>query len=236
VPFTPLHWGPALLIGFMVFPLLNIPILVVSSVIVDIEPLVMNLQHGFFHSYLGATIAGLMVAVATMPFKNSIEWASTHIVGLPQRVSFRNVALTSLFAVWLHVFLDSFLYPEMKPFLPFDGNPFLGLVSSPVIYEISFVSFLPALALYLLRIYMSLRKARSNWCEQQDGIFRLSSGVSKNVKYHSLYPLLSRMPRNLADERRWLSLPLVSLPPEESLESGSTSGGGAPSSRTGCSG
>jgi len=157
-----LHWGPALLIGFIIFPLLNIPILVVSSVIVDIEPLLLNLQHGFFHSYLGATIAGLLVAVAAIPFKKNIEWVSTHIVGLPQTVSFRSVALTSLLAVWLHVFLDSFLYPEMKPFLPFDGNPFLGLVSPVVIYEISFIAFLPAIALYILRLYLNARKRKNS--------------------------------------------------------------------------
>jgi membrane-bound metal-dependent hydrolase YbcI (DUF457 family) len=144
----------------MIFPLLNIPILVVSSVIVDIEPLLLNLEHGFFHSYLGATIAGLLVTAAAMPLKKNIEWVSLHIVRLPQTASFRSVTLASLFAVWLHVFLDSFLYPEMKPFLPLDGNPFLGLASSTVIYEISFISFLPALAVYLLRIY--LRKARNS--------------------------------------------------------------------------
>nr|MDO8134244.1 hypothetical protein [Candidatus Njordarchaeum guaymaensis] len=162
MPFTPFHWGPALLIGFMIFPLLNIPILVVSSVIIDIEPLLLNLEHGFFHSYLAATIAGLLVAVAAMPLKKNIEWVSTHIVGLPQTVSFRSVTLTSLFAVWLHVFLDSFLYPEMKPFLPLDGNPFLGIVSQVVIYEIAFIAFIPAIALWVLRLYLNARKGKNN--------------------------------------------------------------------------
>ena len=159
MPFTPFHWGPALLVGFLIFPFLNIPILVVSSVIVDIEPLLLNLEHGFFHSYLGATIAGLLVAAAAMSLKKKIEWVSTNIVRLPQRASFRGVALASLFGVWLHVFLDSFLYPEMNPFLPLDGNPFLGLISSSVIYWFSFVSFLPAIAFYLLRVYVNLREA-----------------------------------------------------------------------------
>jgi membrane-bound metal-dependent hydrolase YbcI (DUF457 family) len=160
VPFTPFHWGPALLIGFMIFPLLNIPILIVSSVIIDIEPLLLNLQHGFFHSYLGATIVGLLVAAVAIPLRKPVEWVSTHLVMLPQTVSFRNALLTSLFGVWLHVFLDSFLYPEMKPFLPFDGNPFLDLVSMDVIYEIALLSFVPAFALYLLRIYLNIRKRR----------------------------------------------------------------------------
>jgi membrane-bound metal-dependent hydrolase YbcI (DUF457 family) len=146
----------------MIFPLLNIPILIVSSVIIDAEPLLQSLQHGFFHSYLGATMAGLSVAVASIPLRKSIEWISTHLVLLPQKVTFRNAIFTSLFGVWLHVFLDSFLYPEMKPFLPLEGNPFLGLVSSPTIYEIAFLSFIPAFALYLLRLYLRARKTRKD--------------------------------------------------------------------------
>jgi membrane-bound metal-dependent hydrolase YbcI (DUF457 family) len=142
----------------MIFPLLNIPILIVSSVIIDIEPLLLNLQHGFFHSYFGATIAGLLVAVAAVPLKKSLEWISTHLVLLPQTVTLKNAIFTSLFGVWLHVFLDSFLYPEMKPFWPFDVNPFLNLVSLTTIYEISFLSFLPAFAIYLLRIYLNFRR------------------------------------------------------------------------------
>jgi membrane-bound metal-dependent hydrolase YbcI (DUF457 family) len=142
----------------MIFPLLNIPILIVSSVIIDIEPLLLNLQHGFFHSYLGATIVGLLVAVAAVPLKKPLEWISTHLVLLPQIVTLKNAIFTSLFGVWLHVFLDSFLYPEMKPFLPFDANPFLGLVSSAVIYEIAILSFVPAFAFYLLRIYLNVHK------------------------------------------------------------------------------
>jgi membrane-bound metal-dependent hydrolase YbcI (DUF457 family) len=161
MPITPLHWGPALLIGFIIFPLLNIPILIMSSVIIDIEPFLMNLEHGFFHSYLGATIAGLLVSAVAIPFKKNIEWVSTHIIGLPQTATFRSVTLTSLLAVWLHVFLDSFLYPEMKPFLPFDGNPFLDLVPPTLIYEIAFLTFLPAVALYVLRLYLNARKRKS---------------------------------------------------------------------------
>jgi membrane-bound metal-dependent hydrolase YbcI (DUF457 family) len=146
----------------MIFPLLNIPILIVSSVIVDIEPLLMNLQHGFFHSYLGATVAGLLIAAVAMPFKKNIEWVSTNLISLPQKVSSRSIIFTSLFGVWLHVFLDSFLYPEMKPFLPFDGNPFLNLIPTLTVYEIAFYAFIPALVIYVLRVYLTTRRGRTN--------------------------------------------------------------------------
>jgi membrane-bound metal-dependent hydrolase YbcI (DUF457 family) len=161
LPFTPFHWGPSLLIGLVFFPLLNIPILIVSSVIVDIEPLLMNLQHLFFHSYLGATIAGVLVAALAVPLKRNIEWISTHLLFLPQKATFKNLLATSLFGVWLHVFFDSFLYPEMQPFFPLAYNPFLFLISSATIYEIVTWAFVPALGLYLIRIYLVARKKKA---------------------------------------------------------------------------
>jgi membrane-bound metal-dependent hydrolase YbcI (DUF457 family) len=162
LPFTPFHWGPSLLIGLVFFPLLNIPILIVASVIVDIEPLLMNLQHLFFHSYVGAMIAAILVAALALPLKRQIEWISTHLVFLPQKATLRNILAASLLGVWLHVFLDSFLYPEMQPFFPLHGNPFLYLVSSATIYGIAFWSFIPALGFYFLRVYLVTRGKKAD--------------------------------------------------------------------------
>ncbi len=146
----------------MFFPLLNIPILIVSSVIVDIEPFLMNLQHLFFHSYVGATIVAILVAALAVPLKRKIEWISAHLVFLPQKATFRNILVASLLGVWLHVFLDSFLYPEMQPFFPLDGNPFLYLVSSATVYGIAFWSFVPALGFYFLRVYLVTRRKKAD--------------------------------------------------------------------------
>jgi hypothetical protein len=130
-------------------------------VIVDIEPFLMNFQHLFFHSYLGATIAGVLVAALAVPLKRNIEWISTHLLLLPQKAAFKNLLPASLFGVWLHVFFDSFLYPEMQPFFPLASNPFLFLMSSTTIYGIAFWAFIPALGLYFIRIHQLDRKNKT---------------------------------------------------------------------------
>jgi len=161
MPFTPFHWGPVLLIGLLLFSVFDMPSLLVSSVIPDVEPFyALTFQpslpfHGFFHSYLGASILGVLVAVVLYPLRG----VSNRIMAafrLPHKSSsFRRLLLTSLFGVYSHVFLDSFLYEEMRPFFPLESNPFFGVFSSPDTYGFCSVSFLLGFVLYISRIMIS---------------------------------------------------------------------------------
>ena len=141
------------------------PSLLVSSVIPDVEPFyALTFQpsmplHGFFHSYLGASILGVLVAVVLYPLR-SVSNRMMAAFRLPQKpASFKKVLLTSLFGVYSHVFLDSFLYVEMSPFYPLEANPFFGVVSSPGMYESCSVSFLLGFILY---IFIVLRLPKRN--------------------------------------------------------------------------
>ena len=79
MPFTPFHWGPALLLGLVFLGYLDLPTLLLSSVIVDFEPLLvltLNLQyplHGYFHSLLGGTIVALPLALAMSKMKTVLH-------------------------------------------------------------------------------------------------------------------------------------------------------------------
>jgi len=164
MPFTPFHWGPALLIGMLLFPIFDLPALFVSSVILDLEGLsviTFHLSlplHGFFHSYLGASILGFLAATIVYYL---YRWLSkiTRLFKLEQKSSFKRILYTSLFGVYFHVFLDSFLYWEMNPFYPMYGNPFLGLISAYEIYWFSMISFPLGLALYAYRLFVAFRKS-----------------------------------------------------------------------------
>lgn len=121
MPFTPFHLGPALLFGLLFR--LNVPAVLVGSVILDIEALYLLLTgadylHGFFHSYLGASIVSLALGLL-----------------------FKKTFLGFLAGTYSHVFLDSFLYPDMQPFWPAKVNPFLGLIGSGSIYGFSLLAF-----------------------------------------------------------------------------------------------
>ena len=69
MPFTPFHWGPALLTGLL-FPLLDFSSLIVSSVAPDVEGFYVTFfrsslpHHGLIHTYVAASIIGILVAAA----------------------------------------------------------------------------------------------------------------------------------------------------------------------------
>lgn len=160
MPFTPFHLGPALFVGLVCISLFDLPTLIVSSVIVDLEPFVVELfqlnypLHGFIHSYLGGTIAALLVVVIMYALRGYAE-RIMRTFRLYQKTSFRKILATSFFGVYFHIFLDSFLYREMEPFYPLRANPFPETASLYTLYMIIYgfcvISFLLGGILYTYR-------------------------------------------------------------------------------------
>jgi membrane-bound metal-dependent hydrolase YbcI (DUF457 family) len=164
MPFTPFHLGPGLLIGLIFFPYLFLPSILLGSVIVDLEPLAFLLLdlpvlHLFFHTFLGATIVALIMSVVVFFLRGVFEKLMVFFL-LPQIGSPLNVAMAALIGAYSHIILDAFLYPEMQPFWPLLGNPFLGLVSSPTIYLFCVFCFIIAIPIYLLQIWRIKRRAK----------------------------------------------------------------------------
>ena len=156
MPFTPYHLGPALLFGCLLFPIVDIAALLLSSVLVDIEPLYVIMfapglpLHGILHTYVGATGIAILNAVIVWVLRAWIGQILA-IFKIDQNSSFIRIFGTSLLGTYSHVFLDSFLYPEMNPLFPLMGNPLLGLVSSAAVYQFSTICLFLGLVLYLAR-------------------------------------------------------------------------------------
>lgn len=162
MPFTPFHLGPALLIGLILIPLLDLPTFVVANLIVDLEPLLVLLLglprplHGPFHSLtVGAPLA-LGVALIMGRVGGFVE-PLTAFLGLGQKPRLGGILSASLFGVWLHVLLDALLYPELRPLYPLAGNRLLGLASSGAVYGFCSAAFPLALLVYLLRLFLLRR-------------------------------------------------------------------------------
>jgi membrane-bound metal-dependent hydrolase YbcI (DUF457 family) len=160
-PFTPFHLGPALLFGLALSAIFDLSTLLVASVIPDFEPFcVMYFHaygyplHGFFHSYLGASILAVLVSIILYPLRGVLNKVLT-VFGIPQKSSFRKITFTSFVGVYLHVLLDSFLYVEMNPFYPLVGNPFINLLfpydSYRIIYGFCSLTAVLGIALYLYK-------------------------------------------------------------------------------------
>lgn len=164
MPLTPFHWS-VLVFGVVFFNSLYLPALAISSVIIDIEPLFNILYyvlisqtgsivfHSFFHTYLGATIVGAFVGFCLIRTRKKYNWSKL-LFGIDQEfINDTKIYATSLLAAWSHVFLDSFMYADLKPFWPItDYNPFLGTIPGLGIYVITSLALFLAITIYFFHL------------------------------------------------------------------------------------
>jgi len=157
MPLTPYHFGPGLLLGVVLFPFLDFSTVMIASVILDIEPLAVlmfNLPyaiHGFFHTYLGATIVACLLSIVIYPLRGYLN-KLVSIFGLHQESSFRHIFPASIVGTFSHILLDSLLYPEMNPFYPLIGNPFVGIFQFTFVYNTCVFLGLQGFGVYVVRV------------------------------------------------------------------------------------
>jgi len=157
MPITPFHLGPGMLLGMIFFRFVNLPTFLAASIIADIEPflvIVLGLDyplHGFFHSFPGGSILALIVSLFLSRFKRSAD-KMMDFFKMKQEMSSRNVFIAAFSGVYLHIFLDSFLYTDIRPFFPIDANPFYGLVSYGDVILFCALSFVLGILSYGYRL------------------------------------------------------------------------------------
>ena len=165
MPFTPFHFGPSGLIGLLLLKWVDFPTVLLASVVIDIEPLLVlmfNLSyplHGFFHSFLGASIVALLL-ILIMKYLRGYLSVFMDPLKLKQDVTLRGIALGAFIGVFSHILLDAPIYVEMNPFFPILGNPFLinnGSISMQTSMFCVFC-FLGALLTYCIRLIVEIRK------------------------------------------------------------------------------
>ncbi len=156
MPFTPYHFGPALLAGVLLFPFFDFVAMMIASVILDIEPILVLFLglggplHGISHTYLVATLVSVLVTGILWLLRGPIASIVSllEVVQEPKKI---RIFVASLFGTYTHVFMDSFIYWEMNPFFPLLGNPFLGLIATGVIYQFCLYCGIFGVLLYFVR-------------------------------------------------------------------------------------
>jgi len=152
MPFTPYHLGPALMITAAIRRL-DMAILLLFSIILDIEPLLFGLfdrgfVHGFFHSYLGSSLVAVLGSVwIWLLWRRVGPFLSFFKVQLKSN---RVLLASAIAGVYSHVFLDSFLYPEMSPLFPFQGNLMYRPELNLTIYSLCLCSLVVAIPIFFL--------------------------------------------------------------------------------------
>lgn len=137
-----------------------------ANIIVDFEPtLVVFLYldyplHGFFHSFLGGTFVALLLAWVMSKIRGRFSsWL--RFFKLEQKSSFRSILLASLSGVYIHILLDSRMHLDIKPFYPFDFNPFLSrsILVGVEVHMLCIWSFVLGVMIYGIRLFLIWRKA-----------------------------------------------------------------------------
>lgn len=171
MPLTPYHLGPSSWIGLGFFRVLDLPTLLVASVIVDVESFVLLVMgyplHGFLHSFPGGLVLVFLTVIAMYLLRG---WSRRVMVvfKLAQESSFRKILWTSFLGVYLHVLLDSFTHTKMIPFYPIEGNPLLGVFTYEQIQFFCVVGFLVAVPLYLFRLAGVIRSGKKESPEREE--------------------------------------------------------------------
>ncbi|WMW26327.1 hypothetical protein RE474_06340 [Methanolobus sediminis] len=106
--------------------------------------------HGPLHTFLAATIVGLLLAWLIYSQRTWLQKVSD-ILRVEQSYSFNSIIIGSIIGTWSHVILDSPLYTDITPLWPLSANPLLWILSSGTIYALCAVSFLPAIAIFIHR-------------------------------------------------------------------------------------
>lgn len=158
MPFTPFHFGPALLAGLLCFRWLDFPTVLAATVVVDLRATLVLFGaldgplHGPLHTFAGsAALAVLLIGVmwTARPWLDPVL-EFTH---LSQPVRPSAMAAAALAGVWSHVALDAVLYADLSPFAPLStANPFLGLTGILTVSLGCAVAGLLGLTLYGLHL------------------------------------------------------------------------------------
>lgn len=148
MPITPLHFGPGLLLKATAPNHFSWCAFAAANVLIDIEPAAYWIlegepHHRFLHTYLGATIAGVVAAAISLKLLPAwLRWwnrqmspAQARYLGVNAEVRATSVLCGALLGGWSHVILDSIMHHDVAPFSPFSlGNALVAWVSVDQLY------------------------------------------------------------------------------------------------------
>ena len=168
MPLTPLHLGPALLLGYPLARRLDVPTLLLASVALDVRAWSVILGplsgpvHGPLHTLVGATafavaLAGVVSALRPK-LPASVRWVSAvqrrlspHREPVSRRDG-RRVLAGALVGVYSHVLLDAVVHDDVRPFFPAESNPLLGVAPETAVDALCVATGLLGVVLWTTRI------------------------------------------------------------------------------------
>jgi hypothetical protein len=166
MPLTPFHFGPGAASKGLLPRHFSFTVFALSQVIIDSEVVILLLArrypiHGFFHTYAGALVVGILSTMIGRRVGSRLkvlwnrnldprmmEWAT-----VPVEISLVAAAVGAFTGTFSHVLLDSFMHPDMAPLAPLSAaNPLLGRISFVSLHLMCTACGLLGGLLYLARL------------------------------------------------------------------------------------
>lgn len=157
MPFTPYHFGPALLAKAVLPRRISLLAFSATQVAIDLEPGYYifvageSPVHRGVHTFLGAALVGLAVggAVASLGLAERLAArgaaGSRRLAVAPPAIRSETApgaaVLGGIVGALLHIALDAVFHSHLRPFRPFwsgdglGGNPFAGVLSSDALHQ-----------------------------------------------------------------------------------------------------
>jgi hypothetical protein len=159
MPFTPYHFGPAGLLGYIFRKWIDLPVFVLANLVVDAEVMLVNFMgfgrpfHRYSHTFLIGTAVGAVwgfVAYTGLPI---LKWLMK-IIKIPYQTNAFKMITSGILGIWFHVLIDGIYHYDVKPFWPIQKNYLWGLLSHNQIKWVCII----CLAVFVLMYVISLKK------------------------------------------------------------------------------
>lgn len=143
MPITPFHLGPGAAFKAFGGQYFSFMVFAFSQAATDLEPLIRffredDVLHGVSHTYLGATVIGVVSIVLGKPVcEYCARWWNAHLsprqaywFWVSPNIPWTAAIVGALVGVYSHVAIDSIMHFDMHPWAPFNnGNSLLHLIS-----------------------------------------------------------------------------------------------------------
>ena len=153
MPFTPFHFGPGAVLKAAIPRHFSFSVFCFAQVATDIEVLAYMARgtdqlHGYFHTYVGAAGIGLFSVVVGRPVcRRFLRWWSSQpqvplkeYYGGSAEISFTQAVGGAFIGSLSHVFLDSIMHRDIRPFLPFNNsNSIFGVIGPGALHLVCFL-------------------------------------------------------------------------------------------------
>ncbi len=143
MPVTPLHFGPGAALKSLGPKHVSFILFAFTQIIIDLESIYYFLLddwpvHRFLHTYLGATV---VLAIGIVIGRPACQWLLNKWNGklskkqkkrlyIAPKISMKSAIIGSTIGAYSHIFLDSIMHADIKPFSPFtDANGMYRLIT-----------------------------------------------------------------------------------------------------------